>query len=71
MGDREGAECAGSFRVHATFRNHFTVEVGELFEKPYIFKQCRAAWTGGSDVLVIDDGSTENGSQFFHERSSN
>jgi len=61
-------ECAVSTRtlsVHATFRNHFSVKVGEFLQKPDILQERWPALPGGHDVLVIGDGSACIGSQFL------
>jgi len=51
--------------MHASLRNHLTIEVGELLQEPDILQQRRSALPGGLDVLVVDDGCAGVGGQLF------
>ena len=53
MGDGELAKSARAFGVHAPFRDHLAVKMGQLFQVPDILQQHGAARTGGHGILII------------------
>ncbi len=65
MGDGERPIGAGTFGVHPPFGDDFAIKMGEFFQKPDILQQLRAAWPGGHDVLVINDGAAGVGGEGF------
>ncbi|MNL13283.1 hypothetical protein D3C87_1341860 [compost metagenome] len=69
MRDGEGAVGARPLGVHAALGNHLAVEVGQLFQEPYVLQQGRAARTSGLNVLVVDDGRAESGRKLVHDIS--
>jgi len=56
--DGEGAVCAGALGVHAALRDHFAVEMGQLFEQPHVLQQGGPARPGGLDVEIVRDRRT-------------
>jgi hypothetical protein len=64
--DGECTENTGALCVHPARRNDLTVKVSKLLKKPNVFKQRWAACSGGLDILVVHDGSTEGGCEFGH-----
>src|SRR3989304_9199166 len=65
VGDGEGAVGAGTLGVHAAFGDYFTVEMGELLQKPHILQQLRSARAGSHYILVVDNGCPASGGKFF------
>lgn len=57
MGHRKGAVRAGTTGMHAPFRNHFTVEMGQLLLKPDVLHKHGAARTGGQGMIIIGHGA--------------
>ena len=64
VGDSEGAIGARPLGVHAPLRDHLAVEVGQLFQKPEILQQHRAAWSGGHHILVVGHRAAVGRGQF-------
>jgi hypothetical protein len=56
--------------MHAALRDHFAIEVRELFEQPDVLHQDRATRTGGHRVLVIDYRRTGSGGEFLAAHQS-
>src|SRR6202790_5136947 len=57
--DGKCAEGARALCVHPALRDDLAVEVSKLLKKPDVFKQRRAACSGGLDILVVNDRSTK------------
>ncbi|OQB99613.1 MAG: hypothetical protein BWX80_03632 [Candidatus Hydrogenedentes bacterium ADurb.Bin101] len=53
VGHGKSAEGAGTFGVHAPFRDDLPVEVGEFFEEPDVLQQLRAPWSCRQHVLIV------------------
>ena len=56
MCDGEGSVCACSFGVHASFRDDFSVEVGEFFDEPWVLHGDRSGMTCSLHILIVGDG---------------
>ena len=57
MSHGEGTIGAAALGTHAAFRDYLPIKMSQLFQKPDILKQHRAARSGGHNVLVIDNGA--------------
>ena len=63
--DGEGTVSTRTFSVHATLRNVFPIEVSELLDQVKVVEQQRAAWAGGTGVLIVSDWSAAGSGKDF------
>ena len=57
--------CAGTFGMHTSFGNHFTVEVCKFFQKPGVLHHDRTTLSCGLSVLIVGDQAPVGRSEFF------
>ncbi|MBV6480974.1 MAG: hypothetical protein DIKNOCCD_00683 [bacterium] len=64
MGDCESPKGTGTFGMHPSFGNDFTIEMGQFLQKPYILQQHRAMAASCHNILVVDDWCASCAGQF-------
>ncbi len=63
--DGERAERARSLRVHTPLRDHFPVEMSQLFEEPDVLQQSGSPRACRHQVLVVNDGCPHHRGEFL------
>ena len=63
--DRKRPVGTGTFGMHPSFGDDFTIKMGEFFQEPDVLQQLWTPWPGSQDVLIVGDRTTRVGSEGF------